>query len=916
MNFGNEGAGEDLMKNLVRTKIEEQQRRNRIPWDEAVQQTRHELAGLGNIDLLLESIEAERPVDLIIDTDNQDIIDDHQAKPWYEGPNTEDATVWRQLRDAMSNGGLKAALPTVDEHSTQIVGRLAAPFVEGDRRRGLVIGYVQSGKTANYASVIAKAVDAEYRMIIVLAGIHSNLRAQTQTRLERDLNVHDGRWIQLTGPHSDIGPQQSARGLVNGDQRILAVVKKQKQRLQNLERMLRDIPEQERRDYPILIIDDESDQATPDSAAADDEMTQIHRQLRSIWGLVRNGSYVSYTATPFANLFMEPDDEDSLYPRNFIHVLPEPDGYFGARRIFGIGSGAGDADGEDGELDVVRSIPDADREEVVPPSRRRGKDDEGFLPGVPPSLREAVAWFVLATAIRRQRGQAEKHSSMLVHTTHRAEPHVQHAEAIDSYLEELRRSVLIDEDYGMFQDLYVREVPRAAEIRSLEHSQAPFSEVRPFIVDVLSDVKVFVDNGKESAEQRVYYRDDRPTTAIVVGGNTLSRGLTLEGLFVSYFARRSLAYDSLLQMGRWFGFRPGYADLMRLWLSEGLAGDYQFLAQVENQVREDIRLMWENNQTPAEVGIRVLGHPGRLSITGKGKMKHAQRLRVGFEGRRVETNIFDISPDRLQENLDATSRFVDSLESSGLESLVGSQGSRLYRGVPYRRIEGFLREYAPHEAHRLLTEDGAAFNWFDEWDRKVKDGAVPRVGRENLWNVVLISGGRDQSWDAGPVSVSTVNRAPLQQGKKPSSIAGDDQAVGIRALMSSQDHLTDLRILQDCGVEGFDEIPKRADEAEAGKLRRQFVQGRGLLVLYVIDKDSEPRSNQSKARELLQAPDHVVGLGLISPSNPISTSLDQEVYIGVEPGYFVGDDVEEDDEAIDAAFPEDDEGDHLASGSS
>lgn len=898
---------------LLWTKIKAVRREDQVTLSEAFRRVRYS----GEYDFLPEPERVYAKIQTDLDElvelrpgPNGPIVED-QKENWYGLHASDDGVVWGALRQSMESGGMASAVGSIDSHSTQIVQQLAEPFEPDSRRRGLVIGHVQSGKTANYAAVIAKAVDAQYKMVVVLAGIHSNLRAQTQRRLTKDLGIDDS-WVGLTDLDRDMGRQAHAVHLARSTTGpTIAVIKKHKQRLANLDRYLADLTPQFLRDYPILIIDDESDQASPDSAIREDDVSTIHELLRKIWGRVRNGSYVSYTATPFANLFMEPNHSDSLYPKDFIHVLPEPEGYLGTQRVFGIGDRTADPEDDLG-LDVLRDISNEDRELVVPPRRKRGEDihsREVFCPQVPNSLKDAISWFVLGTAVRRYRGQSDEHSSMLVHTTHEARPHFGHRDRINAYLALLRSQVLVDGDYSSFEELMVRELPRVAELRPRALRQPSFVDLKPHIRDVLADVRVYVDNGSENAVERVQYRDDRPVTAIIVGGNTLSRGLTLEGLFVSYFARNSLSYDTLLQMGRWFGFRPGYGDLLRLWLSEGLAGDYQFLADVESQVRSEIRLMQETGLRPSQVGVRVKQHPGRLSITGRGKMKHVRDQAVGLEGRRVETNIFDISAETLLRNIGTAEALISDLD--GVVSTPVSDpnsGSVLYQDVPYEKVRTFIESYVAHGSHSLLRE-GNVVKWLDKWDDEVRAGTLPAGPEDNLWNVVILSGGNAAKWSFGDVAVKTINRAPLT--RKPSSIAEDKLAVGIRALMSASDHLSDLKILRATGSRASGAIPTKISEANATLMRQSELSGRGLLVLYIIDKDSYPRRGHQDNRSALETEHHVVGFGMMAPSNPSGRHLDDEVFVAVTPEFAVDDEFEEDETF---AVPDDLEGDYVAGG--
>lgn len=901
------------LRKLLENQLEIQRTNEGLTWDEAYRRVRDEYSVMNGASEALEAMAEERrqqQEERLIEISPSQVVD-QQAATWYLGPVEGHSPLGDRLKSIMETRGLAGAFHSIDDHSTRIVERLAEPAARRDKRRGLVIGHVQSGKTANYAAVIAKAVDAGYKLVIVLAGVLNNLRYQTQARLDQDLSVEALQWTALTGLEGEFGPEKHPLQLVEGSGRLLAVTKKNSTRLGHIENFLRDLPQDFRERLPILIIDDEADQATPDSAAKLNEMSRIHSQLRRIWSLVGNGSYVSYTATPFANLFMEPNDEESLYPRNFIHVLPEPEGYFGARRIFGLDEGVDDGDFNGTEVDVVRPIPDEDRDQVVPPSQRRGAEIEEFEASVPPSMESAILWFLLATAIRRRRGQTDKHSSMLVHTTSRVDPHFSQQVAIQDYLHGLRKKTFEFEEWGAFRDLYASELSRASELRDREIDQFSFAELLPTLRSVLTDVIVIVDNGSEQAERRLNYPDDRPITAIVVGGGTLSRGLTLEGLFVSYFARNSNTYDTLLQMGRWFGFRKGYEDLQRIWLSSGLSGDYRHLAAVEAEIRREIEQMAKAGNTPADVGIRVREHPGRLQITSRAKMKHTKDLRVGFEGRRDQTHLFDVRPEVLRRNMAYGRSLLDAARDSAEKLQPTASSAILYQGVPFQVVRDFLDNFEVHPFHGLL-HDGTVLRWLEEWDEQVKAGQLRGPHQENLWNVVLSSGmstSRDsRDWEHDGLRVRKTRRAAIKREHAPTTAQSED-ARSIRALMSAGDHLADIRILSRANAPGFEQMrTEDLKDDETRRLRREHVGGRGLLVLYVIDRNSQPLDTQ-KLREPLATEEDVLGYGLIAPVNPEALTFDHQVLVGVEPSPPSA--IEEEEEAAEIQeIPEDTEADY------
>lgn len=804
---------------------------------------------------------------------------------WYLPPG-DGGRRWSRLSSQMAGSGLADALDSIDASTDAIVNELAQPHTS-DRRRGLVVGNVQSGKTANYAAVAAKALDAGYRFVIVLSGIHNNLRRQTQERINRDLGVdaNPSEWFQLTTPSHDFAPSEKKNAAANvrnlDKTKMIAVMKKNASRLNYLLDFLDQIDEKTLKGTPILIIDDESDQATPDSSPGDDnDPTTINRLLKSVWTRVSNGSYVGYTATPFANVFMNPDEGpdgslEELYPSDFIHVMPTPDNYFGAEKLFGISEGSIDADQSEG-LDVIRRIPKAELPMLAPTG---GADVDSFSPGITQSLSDAIRWFIVASAIRRLRGQHRKHSSMLVHTTHRTKPHSAMRETINGFLEPLKMSGRNGE-VESFRKIFEAEEARVAELYTGTGPAPTWPAVSRELPNVLRALKVVVDNGDEDISERLHYTDDAPQTVIVIGGGTLSRGLTLEGLFVSFFTRTSNTYDTLLQMGRWFGYRPGYEDLQRIWLTEGLDTDYQFLAQVEAELRSEIRRMTADGLRPQDIGVRVLRHPGRLQVTSKAKMKHTQEVEVSFNGYRTQTTLFDFKDPRVQDrNLESATRLLREIQSHEVKSRTGA---RLFTGVSFPQIKKFFEYYSPHD--EFAETQGKAIEWVGE--------NVPDIP----WRVALANGAREKVFTDMGFTVQSVNRAPLRDAI--------DKSVNIRALMSGNDRILDLLA---------EDSPKAAlakSDDERVTLRRLpknegGAGGEGLLVLYPISRDSRASeisgSNNIRAdmKDVLkeirlsdteeedsnpQRP--IMGYGLVLPSLP---GGDPGTYVAVTPNSGIAD---------------------------
>jgi hypothetical protein len=802
---------------------------------------------------------------------------------WYTGPEEGDE-IWPRLRAKLESGSLRDVVDEVDKASTKVVAHLADPHIQSLKKRGLVVGYVQSGKTANYTAVMAKAADAGYRLFIVLSGLHNNLRRQTQARLTSDLVDHD--WAPLTSDVADFGNVINGAAFLSKGVISIAVVKKNQSRLRSLRDWLRDIPESIRRRVPVLLLDDEADQATPSSAAAREQLTRINQLVRQIWKEIPTGTYVGYTATPFANIFMDPNDEEELYPADFIIDLPRPDAYFGAERVFGR-EPLDDADDPDPGLDMVRYVSDDDAELLKPPSKKDTRDN--FDPELPDSLIDAVTWFLVATAIRRARGQQAAHSSMLVHTTHYVAPHFAMKEGLNDLLEEFRVS-WEQGNHSAFVTSFDNEATRAAEVATVPLPM--WSQVEQKLASVLRDVRVVVDNG--SSDDRLDYNrvaNGVPIaeTVIAVGGGTLSRGLTLEGLVVSYFTRTSNTYDTLLQMGRWFGYRPGYEDLPRIWMQPSLALEFKFLSLVEEEIRQDMHHMERMKATPREMGVRVRAHPGRLAIVARNKMHHADIVRVSYSGDRRQTFIFDETTSQvIAANRKAVVDFLAACrETSPINK--APNASRWYiADIPADRVVSFINSYQFHPDQSGMRADHMT-------------GWIQRAAPDNPWNVVVIGSDKVQKRPDGTVvslgevdlglaqPVPAVNRAPLINPPKGTA--------NIKALLSHDDWFADL------DPEDVRDLGDMAKDDPRG-VRRKLSDGCGLVIIYPISKDSIPMraARGTRSRRDMQAADHLLGIGLIFPDVERDGFAESGTYYSVHPDWEVT--VPEDDDEI----PEDREG--------
>lgn len=736
-----------------------------------------------------------------------------QDQAWYLGavPDGHWAKYFAMLQKSGADG-----LAALEEETHQITSLLASPHHPGSRRKGLVMGNVQSGKTRNFAGVIARAVDAGYKLVIVLSGLHNNLRDQTQARLDKDLFDEPG-WYPLTNAASDFTAVTKPQELLINLDVLCAVVKKNSRRLHNLRAMLKQISPEVRRKSPILIIDDEADQATPNSQKAKDKISTINGALRDLWALVETGTYVGYTATPFANILIDPDLEQDLFPSDFITVIEPGAGYFGAERVFGIAEEVSD-DGivvSEG-LNVVRKIPAADVAALKPPSDADLRKQ--FDPDLPGSLRAALSWFIVATAIRWARDQRE-HSSMLVHTTHYADPHFAMKGRIEAEILRLLK-LAHSGDMSALRSAYDAE---AACLTGETTEPLPsWSAVEVQLLDVLQHVRVIVDNGSKAAD-RLNYSTEHKQTVVAVGGGTLARGLTLEGLVVSYFTRTSNTYDTLLQMGRWFGYRSGYEDLPRLWVSPGLDEEYAFLARVEQDLREEIKSVASSEFTPKEVGVKVRTHPGRLAVTSAAKLASAKVVQLGLSGVASQTFILDGSSEALvRGNFDAVEAL---LEGVSLTTVNWAPAKLMATGVSGIRVAQFLKSFKAHEKQKWLM-DAENQSQTRDWVEKWAPGEV--------WNVMLAgrsAGQGDQPLSIAGESVYPLRRAPLS-GSSP-------EHINLKAVMSQTDRIADIE------PSLFGSEPVKTD-ADRRRVRRKHGANRGLIVVYPLSPDATAEGNPER----------------------------------------------------------------------
>ena len=717
-------------------------------------------------------------------------------EPWLGAARKKEWRYWPRYQDMLERQMSSMAVESIDVSTDKILSLLEDPTRPGAwDRRGLVVGHVQSGKTANYSGIICKAADAGYKIIIVLAGLHNNLRAQTQIRLEEGFLGFEtnasGDSLKPIGVGEldsdlEIRPNCATNRSNNGDFNTkiakhlaispehrpwLFVVKKNKTVLERLLKWIRghvaDATDSAtgRRfvtNFPLLLIDDEADHASVDTGEQyidgdgkpDDEHEPkaINSRIRKILNSFAKKAYVGYTATPFANIFIHrqnatTDEGADLFPQSFIINLAAPSNYVGPARVFGLRTPEGRAGG----LPLSRIFNDhvsADlREGWMPPKHNKLHTPSHMGQDIlPPSLKEAVYSFALACAARTVRGQGLKHSSMLVHVTRftmvQKEVHLQIEDLVKKMKQRITRGndqALIDELQELWENDFVpTSIDIAQRLRETEEIGAPplWRDVLAALPDVLSDIDVRMINGT-AKDALDYSEGGKGLKVIAIGGDKLARGLTLEGLCTSYFVRTTKMYDTLMQMGRWFGYRPGYVDLCRLYTTEELVEWFGHIADASEELREEFEAMAESGATPRDYGLRVQSHPVLL-VTSPLKMRTAKNLQLSFSGELLETVSMHRDAAILNKNLDTTNKLIAACGP------VSESDPKRKRGAVEHLLKGFLWNDVSSEA---IAEFFEAFITHPK-ARKVNSAllrdfvrSMAATGELTSWTVALLGGG-------------------------------------------------------------------------------------------------------------------------------------------------------------------------------
>ena len=800
--------------------------------------------------LLLEELSNYFIADLNYNTDLVElergmVICDPDPKKHTEWePDSKKRFYWRKQREFLmttlerKNGQEESSriINSIDFETDTILKNMENPIRTDFDSRGLVVGYVQSGKTANFTALIAKAADAGYRFIIVLAGIHDELRQQTQIRIDRELTGHNNlnlegdfiewndyeearRWHNLTsagwldgketGEFSGKGINKFKDIFLSKERPVLAIIKKNVKIMERLIKWIENSEEKDRVNVPILIIDDEADQASVDGNANKEETdpTKTNEKIRKIIELFVRKAYVGYTATPFANVFIQHDAEhenlgDDLYPRNFIHSLPEPRGYFGTRRIF-----ADDLDNY-----FVKQIKDSKKE----------KKELADLGIITEDLVASVYDFIIGIALRNLRGQENMPMSMMINVDHRVNKMNRIGEVLKDYV---HKSLPEHYDIDAIEAAYIKYILDSNKLNEKLGSDNNFFEwkiVKDEIVKVIKSKAIKISVLNSSNEDKLDYAKDPSMKVIAVGGNKLSRGLTLEGLMVTFYLRESKQYDTLLQMGRWFGYRKGYEDLVRIYTNATLWRQFKDLAIVELEFRESISEMIneEPPKTPKEFAVAVRQILGLLP-TAKNKLGAAV-LENHYGGSQVSVTRLTLDkPGLIDKNVATVSELITKINSIGKLFTPVPSGSDIpsliTKDIPSGLVNSFISNF-----NIAIDTDNSSLE-FDKNNLLKYMSKKTAKGELLHWNVAVISIGRNEDNNIiglpGDLKIRAVNRARM----KTSPVNG---AYNIKAISSKADRVIDL-------------APGAKNEYDG--------RTSPLLLLYFISRNSKPLQDTEKS---------------------------------------------------------------------
>lgn len=818
------------------------------------------------------------------------------------------SSTWEQYRKSLSSSMGPASVINIEKSCQWVMNHLKEDTTVYGPVKGLVTGSVQSGKTANMAGLVSMAADCNWNFFIILSGTIDNLRKQTRDRFKKDLKQSEGilwRVLDFTGEDKKFAEDElklNPLGKKTFANRYVTVCLKNKKRLETLIDWLYDDPKRTQK-LRIVVIDDEADQASVNTAEITPDEEQERCAINQLIVNLVNGrksdgsipdvafqamNYIAYTATPYANVLNERPGE-SLYPKDFICTLPESTEYFGAKVIFG-----NDEKNCPG-MGIVRTIT-ATEEKTLKNLHK------GLQTSIPESMKDSIAWFLCVSAVLRVRPHARKRSiSMLLHTTAIQNQHFNVYDAVQLWLknkdEVLERCERIYEsekgtvtkeelkasnpDYG-FMDEVCDDYPEFSFICA--EIECMLNDVRNILLDdnkslqYSNGIHVCVDNCKANKEAeegttlRIVYPTDKQITLmekdpvfLVIGGNTLARGLTIDGLVCSYFSRNSNQADTLMQMARWFGYRKGFELMQRIWMTNSVHRKFEALSKIDMDMKEEIERFMERGISPALFGPRIRNIPEIKSfrITSKKKSQQAEYDDFDFSGDTYETTDFD-NGEVLKKNIEVTDAFIAKISQISSREVSKTVKAFVWKNIDYKIINNELIS-----KYIISSNSGLNVNIpiFCRWIEKMNED-----GKYSKWNVAVINGdNHEKEWRLDKdTSVGLIERT--RKKSKP-------EWIDIGSLRSGRDALADVDV-------DFLDDKEQAILAEALKNGKDIIAKRSqiglddfpLLLLYRIKKDG---GEAKKLREKMDADYDIIGISIIVSGDGIGGNHAKSIRINI-----------------------------------
>ena len=812
--------------------------------------------------------------------------------PWlYSRKDDINWELWSRYKSYMYEKDPSFPINDLDDFTDKILDKCYNPKESGSwDRRGMVVGHVQSGKTSNYVGLINKATDAGYKVIIVIAGTISSLRRQTQERIDEGyIGKSSSAYINNYGENKIIGVGKYKvdtdiysltssfyrtgdegdfnQGIANrlnipiGKNPVVFVIKKNKSILENLidwfskDSNIRVVNGQPKLfDVPALIIDDEADAASVNATKDINDIKAINKLIRTLLNVFDQNTFVGYTATPYANLFIPQDFNDELttivkgktyfigedlFPKDFIINIIAPKNYIGAAKIFGLENPITGKSHE--PLDVFRVIDDYD----PPFFRTINKNNKDDLPEyLPESLETALKSFILTCAIRRLRGHEKKHNSMLVHVALYVKWIDRVASLVNERMKDFKNYISANDTQFLneLEDLFNNDFFPTTEnvIENLDYKDSrivihDWKSVKAELKKAASKIDVRAVHGTRSTTNLEYHnideidysRYEEGLSVIAVGGGRLARGITLEGLSTSYYLRTTRMYDSLMQMGRWFGYRPGYVDLCRLYTTETIYEWFNHITMATEEMRYDFDEMTTRNLKPKDFTLKVRNHHGLLAITSVAKLFWAKDITMSFSGSNPQTYLLFKDHKSIQNNFNNLNNLFERLGFPKDENIITKRNKvryLLYKNVQVDLLTDFIENYKiniPSINNQVISD-------------YIKNQNTSNNIRE--WNICIVSNTSEKAllYDEGVIK-KPENRTEYDTQKY--KLSANGQEIELVCSVRNQTEYSELYKITKNQID--DVVDRQVDLIDngTGSIKdRRANESKGLLLIYALDE--------------------------------------------------------------------------------